>query len=73
MKKSKGIRLVLLGAAGLVMPSCDETPLPPEAQFFTGVEECAAVQSRMTCEEAFAESQAKFVAEAPQYARKEEC
>lgn len=73
MKKSKGIRMALLGAAGLVMPSCDETPLPPEAQFFTGVEECAAVQSRMTCEEAFAESQAKFVAEAPQYARKEEC
>ena len=33
MKKSKGIRLVLLGAAGLVMPSCDETPLPPKAQF----------------------------------------
>ena len=30
MKKSKGIRLVLLGAAGLAMSSCDETPLPPQ-------------------------------------------
>ena len=66
MRKSEGIRLVLLGGASLAIASCDETP-PPDARFFTSTEECATVHSQATCEEALADSQSRFTAEAPRY------
>lgn len=72
MRKSEGIRLVLLGGASLAIASCDETP-PPDARFFTSTEECATVHSQATCEEALADSQSRFTAEAPRYTRKEDC
>lgn len=72
MKKSKAVRLVLLGGAGFAVAACDEAP-PPDARFFADVKECAAVRSEATCQDAFAKSQAAFVAEMPRYNRKEEC
>ena len=72
MKKSKVVRLVLLGGAGMVLVSCDQSP-PADARFFANADECAQVMDRQTCETAFAESRAEFAAEAPKFSRKEEC
>jgi Predicted integral membrane protein len=72
MKKSKVVRLVLLGGAGMALVSCDQSP-PADARFFANAEECARVYDQQTCERAFAESKAEFVAEAPKFSRKEEC
>lgn len=72
MKKSRVVRLVLLGGAGIAVVSCDQAP-PADARFFANVDECARVQDRQTCETAFSESKAEFVAEAPKFSRKEEC
>jgi uncharacterized protein YgiB involved in biofilm formation len=72
MRKSREIRLVLLGSAGLALTACDQAP-PADARFFADVGTCAAVHDRATCEQAFAESEATHAAEAPRYGRKEEC
>lgn len=72
MKKSRTIRLVLLGGAGLTLAACDEAP-PPDARFFADVTACSAVYDEATCRTAFAESQAEFAAEAPAFERKEAC
>lgn len=72
MKKSRAVRLVLLGGAGAALAACDPAP-PPDARFYTGVAECAPIEGEAACEQAFAESKATFAAEAPQFARKEEC
>ena len=72
MKKSKTIRLVLLGTTSLALAACDETP-PNDAKFFSSVRECTAVHSEATCKEQFKKSEEAYVAEAPRYTKKEEC
>ena len=72
MKKSRTIRLVLLGGAGLTLAACDEAP-PPDARFFADAKACSAVYDEATCQKAFAESQTEFAAEAPVFDRKEAC
>ena len=72
MKKSKSIRLVLLGSASLALAACDEAP-PSDARFFADANECVAVHGEASCNEAFAESRQAFAEEAPRYTRKEEC
>lgn len=71
-KKSRTVRLVLLGGAGIALAGCDQSP-PADARFFANADECARVLDRQTCETAFAESKAEFAAEAPKFSRKEEC
>lgn len=71
MKKSKTIRLVLLGGASVALAACEEQP--PDARFFADVQECAAVHGAARCEDAFAKSTATYQAEAPRFARKEQC
>jgi uncharacterized protein YgiB involved in biofilm formation len=73
MKKSRAIRLVLLGGAGFALAACEEAPPPPDAKFFADIGECAAVYDRATCETAMAETKAQFAAEAPKFDRKQEC
>ncbi len=72
MKKSKAVRLVLLGGAGIAFAGCDQSP-PADAKFFANAGECAQVRDQQTCEKAFADSKAQFAAEAPRFSRKEEC
>lgn len=72
MKKSRSIRLVLLGSTSLALAACDEAP-PPDGRFFRTVEECRAVLSEAACREGIEKSEQKAVAEAPRYSRKEEC
>lgn len=72
MKKSKSIRLVLLGSAGLSLAACDQGP-PPSSQFFPNAEACAAVYDEATCREGLAQSRAAFAEDAPRFADKEAC
>lgn len=72
MKRSKAIRLVLLGGAGCALAACDQAP-PPDARFFADARACAEVYDEAACQKAFAESKASFAAEAPRFSRKEEC
>jgi uncharacterized protein YgiB involved in biofilm formation len=72
MKRSRTIRLVLMGGAGFALAACDQAP-PPDARFFVDTTACAEVHDEATCRKALAESEATFAAEAPRYSRKEEC
>ncbi len=72
MKKSRSIRLVLLGGASLALAACGED-LPPDAKFFTDAAECSVAFGDQACRKAEAEAQQKLVAEAPRFSRKEEC
>jgi uncharacterized protein YgiB involved in biofilm formation len=73
MKKSRSIRLVLLGGAGMALAACSQEDLPKESKFFSGTSECAAEFGATECSEAKAASEKVHAAEAPKFARKEEC
>ncbi len=72
MKKSKAIRLVLLGSTGLTLAACGQSP-PSDAKFFSKVEDCIPVKGESACRESLAKSEQDFVAEAPRFNRQEEC
>ena len=73
MKRSRSIRLVLLGGASMTLAACGDDGPPKDAQFFSSVSECAAIYGEAECASAKAESEQKFASEAPQFTRKEEC
>lgn len=71
MKKSKTIRLVLLGA-GVALGGCDQSP-PADARFFTGVDDCARVEGEQACRDGWQAAQKAYAEEAPRFDRKEQC
>ena len=73
MKKSRSVKLVLLGGAAMTLAACSDDAPPNDAQFFSSAEECSAVYDAATCASAVAETQKISDQEAPLYARKEEC
>lgn len=73
MKKSRSIRLVLLGSAGIALAACGDDSLPVDSKFFTDAKECSAVYSSDSCSAAEAEAKKAFLTEAPRFNRKEEC
>jgi len=72
MKKSKAIRLVLLGGTSLALAGCDDSP-PSDAKFFSSLQECTAHYSEAQCKDAVKAAEDQHVAEAPKFAKKEEC
>jgi len=72
MKKSKAIRLVLLGGTSLALAGCDDGP-PSDAKFFSSLQECTAHYSEAQCKDAVKESEAQHATQAPRFSRKEEC
>jgi uncharacterized protein YgiB involved in biofilm formation len=72
MKKSRSIRLVLLGSASLALASCGED-FPQDAKFFTDAKDCSAIYSDESCRQAETQAKQALATEAPQYSRKEEC
>ncbi|MGZ9033965.1 MAG: DUF1190 domain-containing protein [Rhodospirillales bacterium] len=72
MKKSRSVRLVLLGSAGLTLAGCDQGP-PPSSRFFPDADACAAAYDEGTCRSALAQSQATFAEEAPRFTDKQAC
>ena len=72
MKKSRAIRLVLLGSTGLTLAACSQSP-PSDAQFFSKLEDCIPVKGEAACREGLAKSEADWTAEAPRFNQKEQC
>lgn len=74
MKKSRSIRLVLLGSATVMLAACgDDDQLPKDAKFFSDLKDCAAVHGEATCLDAKTQSEKEYLAQAPRFSRKEEC
>ncbi len=73
MRKSRDIRLVLLGSAAAALAACGEEPMPPDAKFVSDIRECNALYSQADCQAAESQAQKKLESEAPRYSRKEEC
>lgn len=73
MKKSRSIRLVLLGSAGMALAACAQDELPKDSKFFSGTSECEAQFSATECADAKLASEKVHAAEAPKFARKDEC
>jgi uncharacterized protein YgiB involved in biofilm formation len=72
MKKSKTIRLVLLGGTSLALAGCDDQP-PTDAKFFSNLNECTAHYSEDKCRTMVKKAEEQHVAEAPKFSKKEEC
>jgi uncharacterized protein YgiB involved in biofilm formation len=72
MKKTRAIRLVLLGSTGLTLAACTQKP-PSDATFFSKVEDCIPVKGEAACRDGFAKSEASWAAEAPRFNQKEQC
>lgn len=73
MKRSRAIRLVLLGSVGLVgLAGCDDTPTTSE-NFFRDPAECRRVLDAASCDSQFAEAKKEHAKTAPRFANREEC
>ena len=73
MKKSRSVRLVVLGSASIALAACGDDAPPNDARFFSNLQECAAVYDRAKCLDAKTSAEQTFIAEAPKYSRKEQC
>ena len=74
MKKSRSVRLVLLGSASAALAACDDGgALPTTAQFYPTVNECVADHGAPTCEDAKAVADRTQAAEAPRFAQQQAC
>lgn len=74
MKKSRSIRLALMGTASVALAACgDSNEPPPGAQFYSTQQECEVLYDAAACRAAFADAEQKQVAEGPRFSRKEQC
>jgi len=73
MKKSRAIRLVLLGSASVALTACGDEGVPPDARFFADLKDCVAVHGEAACGEARAEAERVHATEAPRFAQKQAC
>jgi uncharacterized protein YgiB involved in biofilm formation len=74
MKRSRSIRLVLLGSAGLLVASCDEAPDPLAGNdFFQNEQQCAAANDASACHQALVDAQREHAQTAPAYASRQAC
>jgi uncharacterized protein YgiB involved in biofilm formation len=73
MKKSRSVRLALLGGASMALAACGDDAPPKDATFYSDVQACAAVYGEEACQDAKAASEKISDEEAPRFARKEEC
>ena len=73
MKKSRSIRLVLLGSASMALGACGDSALPQDARFYPTVQECAADYGATACADAKVAADQALATEAPRFAQKQEC
>lgn len=75
MKRSRTIRLALLGSASaLALVACDEPKDPlADANFFRDPVECARNLDPAACERGFADARAEHLRSAPAFASREAC
>jgi uncharacterized protein YgiB involved in biofilm formation len=71
MKRSKSLRLVLMGGAALTLGACDQ---PVEVGVFETVEQCTVMgYSQSSCESAIEDARKEHVKAAPKYASRADC
>jgi uncharacterized protein YgiB involved in biofilm formation len=76
MKRSRVVRLALLGSASaLALAACEEAkdPLADKRAFFEDPAQCARVYDDATCQAAFDQAKVEHVQTAPKFASREEC
>ncbi|MBI3710958.1 MAG: DUF1190 domain-containing protein [Proteobacteria bacterium] len=74
MKRSRSIRLVLLGSAGFIgLAGCDQNDPVASSDFFRDEKECAAKYDSEACRQALADARAQHLKTAPAFANREEC
>ena len=73
MKKSRSVKLALLGGASMALAACGDDAPPKDATFYSDAQECAAVFGAEACQDAKVASKKISLEEAPRFARKEEC
>lgn len=75
MKRSRSIRLMLLGSASaLSLAACEEAKDPlAEGSFHRDPVECAQKLDRATCDAAYAEARTEHLKSAPAFASREAC
>ncbi|MGE0723481.1 MAG: DUF1190 domain-containing protein [Alphaproteobacteria bacterium] len=73
MKRSRAIRLVLLGSVGLVgLAGCDDAPTTSE-NFFRDPAECRKVLDAASCDSQFADAKKEHAKTAPRFTSREAC
>ena len=71
MKRSKSLRLVLMGGAAITLGACDQ---PVEVGVFETVEQCTVMgYSQSACESAVADARKEHLQSAPKYASRADC
>lgn len=74
MKRSRSIRLILLGSAGLLVANCDQGPDPLAGNdFFQNEQQCAAANDASACHQALLDAQREHAHTAPVYASRQSC
>jgi uncharacterized protein YgiB involved in biofilm formation len=74
MKKSRSVRLVLLGSASAALAACDDGgALPTTAQFYPTVNECITDHDAATCADAKAVADRTQAVEAPRFGQQQDC
>lgn len=75
MKRSRAIRLVLIGSTGLVaLTACEAgDPVIGQADFFRDSQECSAKLDPDACRQGLADARAQHVATAPKFTTLPEC
>jgi uncharacterized protein YgiB involved in biofilm formation len=73
MKRSQGIRLVLMGSVALSLAACEEPEI--DAAVFDSVEQCIKIDgfTEAQCREQYQIAAAKHEAVAPKYSNREDC
>lgn len=74
MKKSRSIRLALLGSASVALAACgDSGEPPPGALFYSTQRECEILYDAAACKDAVVQAEQVQVAVGPRFSRKEQC
>lgn len=73
MKRSRSIRLVLLGAAAVTLSACGDDDEPIGGQYFADEAQCASAENGDTCRAAVAEARGRHMLTAPRFASRQQC
>ncbi len=73
MKRSRSIRLVLLGAAAVTLGACGDDDEPIGGQYFADEAQCSSAENAETCRAAVAEARGRHMLTAPRFASRQQC
>ncbi len=72
MKRSRSIRLVLVGTAAFTLTACGDDELV-DGQYFADEQQCSAAVDGDTCRQAVADARGRHLLTAPRYSTREQC